>query len=243
MLAELAVDLTDIDVEVNRPTGSDYNQLVYVNTPAFDRAWQDEEPRGFYIGKGGSNGIPGRYERFDKFIHATQTMTASEVHVDIDGRVGFLNGRHRYAWLRDNGALKIPIAMNRDSVKNAKRFGYLAEMAESLADLNEDVQMAVASSNLQSFRYDETTNTLTVRFRSGGVYRYDDVPPDVVDEMRWADSRGRYFWRFIRMSYSYTMLTAPRPGFTHAFNTSPKSVAQRHLLKTPKFTHKLPRVR
>lgn len=116
----------------------------------------------------------------------------------------------------------------------------LTRSVASFEQFAEDVQMAVASSNLQSFRYDETTNTLTVRFRSGGVYRYTDVPPDIVDEMRWADSRGRYFWTYIRTSYPYTMLTPPRPGFSHAKNTAASSVPQRHRLNTPKRVHKLP---
>ena len=114
--------------------------------------------------------------------------------------------------------------------------------SEYTPDLHEDVQMAVASSNLQSFRYDEATNTLTVRFRSGGVYRYDDVPADVVDEMRWAESRGRYFHRYIRYGYSYTQIEAPRPGFSNAHNTAKSSMHQRHKLKVPRFTHKLPRL-
>ncbi len=109
-------------------------------------------------------------------------------------------------------------------------------------DLTEDVQMAVASANLQSFRYDETTNTLTIKFRSGAVYRYADVPADVVDEMRWAESRGRYFHRFIRYAYSYSQIEAPRPGFTNAHNTAKSSRHLRHTLKVPKFTHKLPRL-
>jgi hypothetical protein len=106
--------------------------------------------------------------------------------------------------------------------------------------IDEDVRMAVASSNLQSFRYDETTNTLTIRFRSGGVYEYADVPPDIVDEMRWSESRGRYFWNYIRTRYSYTMVSPPRPGFGHAKNTAASSVHQRTRLHTPKRVHRLP---
>jgi 2'-5' RNA ligase len=53
-------------------------------------------------------------------------MEASEVTVNEDGKVGFTNGRHRYAWLRDQGLTSIPVSMDPESVKNAKKHGYLA---------------------------------------------------------------------------------------------------------------------
>lgn len=94
-----------------------------------------------------------------------------------------------------------------------------------------ELEARVASANLQSFRYNEDTEELTVWFRSGGVYLYFDVPPDVVEEMRFAESRGRYFWRYIRMKYQYVCLRPARKGFTNAHNTAPSSVHLRHLLK------------
>lgn len=93
--------------------------------------------------------------------------------------------------------------------------------------------MRVASSNLQSFSYDEKWETLDVIFRSGGVYRYEDVPEDVMDEMKFAESRGRYFYLYIRSVYPYTVLRHSRPGFRNAHNTGKTSTAQRHRLKTP----------
>lgn len=96
-----------------------------------------------------------------------------------------------------------------------------------------EYKMRVASSNLQSFDYDDEWETLTVYFRSGGVYRYDGVPEDVVDEMKFAESRGIYFYTFIRSEYPYTVLRHARPGFSHARNTAPSSTAQRHRLKVP----------
>lgn len=96
-------------------------------------------------------------------------------------------------------------------------------------------KMKLASSNLKSFSYNEEDELLDVWFRSGGVYRYSNIPRDVVDEMKFAESRGRYFWQNIRTNpdYPYTKLKHWKPGFQHAFNTSKGSTAQRHLLKTP----------
>jgi hypothetical protein len=95
-----------------------------------------------------------------------------------------------------------------------------------------EYKMAVGSANLQSFDYDPEWEELTVTFRSGGVYRYDDVPEDVVDELKFAESRGRYFWRYIRQQYPFTILRHSRPGFVDAHNVAKTSTPQRHRLKT-----------
>jgi lysyl-tRNA synthetase class 2 len=94
--------------------------------------------------------------------------------------------------------------------------------------------MALASSNLKSFSYDPEWEELTIWFRSGGVYRYDNVPEDVVDEMKFAESRGRYFYRYIRNNpdYPFTILRHARKGYRHSFNVGKSSEAQRHRLKT-----------
>jgi hypothetical protein len=98
----------------------------------------------------------------------------------------------------------------------------------------DEYKMRVASSNLQSFDYDDDWEELTVYFRSGGVYRYDNVPDDVVDEMKFAESRGRYFYRYIRNNpdYPFTVLRHARKGYRHAFNIAKTSEPSRHLLKT-----------
>lgn len=106
-------------------------------------------------------------------------------------------------------------------------------MLKAFAEFLTEYKMAVASSNLQSFDYDEEWETLTVWFRSGGVYRYDNVPDDVVDEMKFSESRGRYFYLYIRSTYPYTILRHARKGFRNAHNTAQSSTAQRHRLKTP----------
>lgn len=62
----------------------------------------------------------------------------------------------------------------------------------------------VASSNLDSVRYRESTRTLDVRFGSGSVYRYESVPSEVVQRLLDAESKGQYFHRYIRKNYIYS---------------------------------------
>ena len=56
---------------------------------------------------------------------------------------------------------------------------------------------------LASAGYDEDARTLEIEFTSGSVYRYYEVPPDVYDGLRAAESHGEYFSHHIRDEYPY----------------------------------------
>lgn len=112
---------------VSRGTG---DRMVMIDAKAFDRAFARD--RGFYVPPGGrgAGAIEGRYDRFREFLGEHDQFQVSEVGVQADGTVGFTNGRHRYAVLRDLGASQIPVAMDRTSRRNARRHGYLAGVAK-----------------------------------------------------------------------------------------------------------------
>ena len=59
----------------------------------------------------------------------------------------------------------------------------------------------VDSTDLSSVGYE--SGTLYVRFHSGGLYSYDNVPVSVFDELLYADSKGKYFNQFIKNCYTY----------------------------------------
>lgn len=59
----------------------------------------------------------------------------------------------------------------------------------------------VTSSNLALVGYDPPSQTLAVQFRSGTVYAYKDVPPQVHTDLLAAPSLGRHFARYIRHTY------------------------------------------
>lgn len=54
------------------------------------------------------------------------------------------------------------------------------------------------SSVIQAFAYDAECRRLTVRFVSGRVYAYDDVPADIAAALAGAPSQGAYFNADIR---------------------------------------------
>lgn len=137
-LNEESVTVKGKKIKVEKPLRARKDKLVWVDAKKFDAAFKKDTD--FYIGPGGAGGIKGRYPRFELFLFGgkeqltkdisipytgSDSMEVSEVSVNDEGKVGFINGRHRYAWLRDQGLKKIPVAMSKDSIKNAEKFNYL----------------------------------------------------------------------------------------------------------------------
>lgn len=61
----------------------------------------------------------------------------------------------------------------------------------------------VESSNIDAVAYDSDSETLYIRFKGGAEYEYRDVPEFVYEGLLEAESKGKYFWRYIRNIYSY----------------------------------------
>jgi hypothetical protein len=59
------------------------------------------------------------------------------------------------------------------------------------------------SSVIRSVRYDEEDHRLDIRFMSGRLYTYRDVPPEIARRLRWASSQGAFFNRAIRDRYPF----------------------------------------
>lgn len=54
-------------------------------------------------------------------------------------------------------------------------------------------RVAVSSRSLRELGYDPDTQALEVLFHNGSLYRYEQVPPEVVQALLEADSLGRHF--------------------------------------------------
>lgn len=105
-------------------------------------------------------------------------------------------------------------------MKCAASIGLNTGMETFATFVTEASSMRVGSSNLKSIRYNGKTMVLTIYFRSGGVYRYFGVEPETVEELKFAASKGQYFYKFIRDVYQYERVKASRPGFKNAFNST-----------------------
>ena len=62
------------------------------------------------------------------------------------------------------------------------------------------------SSQVAETGYDAASRRLAVRFKSGGVYLYDNVPPDMVAKMGKADSVGKFLAAHIKGKYKHTQV-------------------------------------
>ena len=79
---------------------------VWVSVVKLEHEWQRSTNE--YIGAGGNNGMPGKYENFAKWIMSARPVEMPEVCI-VDGFVRFNNGRHRFAWLRDHGMAALQV--------------------------------------------------------------------------------------------------------------------------------------
>jgi KTSC domain len=68
------------------------------------------------------------------------------------------------------------------------------------------LRQVVESSSLRSLGYDRATRTLEVEFKHGGVYRYEEVPPELWSELRLAESKGQFFQERVRDHFATTRL-------------------------------------
>jgi len=57
------------------------------------------------------------------------------------------------------------------------------------------------SSSLASCDYDDETQVLTVEFARSKSYQYADVPKPVYEDLKDAESPGKYFQQYIKPVY------------------------------------------
>jgi hypothetical protein len=62
--------------------------------------------------------------------------------------------------------------------------------------------MPVSSSNVAAFRYNAGERVLQIKFHSGRIYGYKDVPENIVDGLATADSPGKFVNAQIKHNYS-----------------------------------------
>jgi hypothetical protein len=71
----------------------------------------------------------------------------------------------------------------------------------------------VISTSIAAVSYDEQSRVLELEYASGRVYRYLDVPEEVVTWLRKARSKGGFVNRMIKDRYEYTEVpTWPAQG-------------------------------
>ncbi len=61
-----------------------------------------------------------------------------------------------------------------------------------------------SSSNIVSFGYDASSETLEIEFMTGAIYQYYNVPQPIYDALLAAPSAGKFFAYQIRNAFPYS---------------------------------------
>ena len=67
-----------------------------------------------YVGAQGAGGIRNRYANFGEFMQKGEPVEMPMASIGPRGEAAISNGRHRFAWLRDQGATEIPVRVPED---------------------------------------------------------------------------------------------------------------------------------
>jgi hypothetical protein len=62
----------------------------------------------------------------------------------------------------------------------------------------------VASTNIASVGYDESTETLEVEFLNSSIYQYYNVPVNMYESLMREGSKGRFFNTYIKNMYPFS---------------------------------------
>ena len=105
------------------PDGVAPDETVWVSVARLDASWKKHTST--YIGPGGTGpAIGDRYSRFGIYLQSCKAVWIPLVGLECDGEIGFTDGRHRFAWLRDHGVTSMPINVDPDVAEVIrKRFG------------------------------------------------------------------------------------------------------------------------
>jgi hypothetical protein len=68
------------------------------------------------------------------------------------------------------------------------------------------------STVIRSFVYDDQQLALVITFRSGRIYRYENVPQNIYLDMKAAFSKGEFFNAHVRDRYKFVALETTQAG-------------------------------
>lgn len=100
------------------PPGEVLFPVVWIDVAKVDLAWANSEN---YVSKGGGcAGNPARYEPFGQWFERKEPLQIASI--DFVGQtIEFIDGRHRFALLRDHGVEIMPVHVSPDKVELVRR--------------------------------------------------------------------------------------------------------------------------
>ena len=99
------------------------------------------------------------------------------------------------------------------------------------------IKKQVVSSVVKALFYNDETQELTVEFKSGSKYRYDNVDQEEFDSFAKAVSKGKYFNKNVKNNYDYEKVAS----LIHGGNKM--EWLSRKAENTPEYTKQLDKIR
>lgn len=65
------------------------------------------------------------------------------------------------------------------------------------------ITVEVKSSNLTKAVYDTENKELSINFKNGSIYMYNNVPWEIFTRFRMSESQGKFFSSEIKNNYTY----------------------------------------
>jgi len=120
-----AMELKNIKNRIVLGKYDDNKFLVEVNTAKFNELFKQDGIS--YIEPYGTNGLDSRYEDVGKYLETGLDIDAVKVCItemkEGQIRASVIDGRHRFAYLRDLGLETMPVCLDKNSLKIAKKYG------------------------------------------------------------------------------------------------------------------------
>lgn len=92
-----------------------HDEVVMADVDKVERSWAKDNA--MHIDRGGAGGIGKRYQNAKDFISKADSIHMPEAAATRDGEVVFIDGRHRFAALRDAGHKTIPISVPKETAE------------------------------------------------------------------------------------------------------------------------------
>ncbi len=114
------VNWTVFSWDIGYRRAPDADVRVWIDIDAFDRCWFLSDQY-IEVPSDASDNQPEKFAKAGKRFLAGEPMWMPEVCVETDGPLSFRDGRHRYLWMREHGALSMEVAVAKSQAKAVRR--------------------------------------------------------------------------------------------------------------------------
>jgi len=103
-----------------RKQWGDDDRIVWVNVAKLEIWWKAEGPSHYFVR---GQGRPNAYRIIEERVQRGEVLPMPHLsfYYDNPNRIGFTDGRHRFAWVRDHGGAVMPVTFHRTEAARARK--------------------------------------------------------------------------------------------------------------------------